>query len=175
MLDPNARILDISTNYSYVNKENQSFYIFVFFFRHKLRVKTHGKMYRYFNYEGKYKKNAKAAKFVDYTSVTCRFTIPIRLPEIAYVNVIIFNRENNNSITATALKNVTIEDIRQLLDFDKKCYDERMLPTCVPGVSSLDRNDSMTTDDVVVVNVSRDKNDDDSSNTYITGSNDKFL
>ncbi|CAF4348928.1 unnamed protein product, partial [Adineta steineri] len=57
ILNPNEAILNLSTNYS-----------------EKRRIKFHGRIYRFFNHQGNYSKHANnLSKYVDYTSITCRF------------------------------------------------------------------------------------------------------
>ncbi|CAF4188508.1 unnamed protein product, partial [Rotaria sp. Silwood2] len=144
IFDPNERVLDISTNYS-----------------EKRRVKSHGRVYRFFNRKANYFKHANnLSKFVDYTSITCRFSIPIRLPDIIYVNVIIFNRDNNNSITTTSIKNISLQDILQLIEYNKKFYNEPMLPKYSPGILSPTTMNNMTNDDIVMINATLDNDDE---------------
>jgi len=97
------------------------------------------------------------SKFVDYTSITCRFSIPIRLPDVIYVNVIIFNRDNNDSKTATLIKNVSPQQILGLIEYNKKFYDEPMLPTYSARVSSPTTINNTTNDDLVMLNNKEDE------------------
>lgn len=114
-------------------------------------------MYRFFNHKANFIKHAYAlARFVDYTSISCRFSIPIRLPEIIYVNLIIYNRDHNNSKSITPLQNVTLQDVLQLIEFNKKFYHEPI----VPMYSAMALSPTTTTDDFNVVN-----NDDGQSST----------
>lgn len=113
----------------------------------KRRVKKHGRVYRFFNHRSNFIKHANAlARYVDYTSISCRFSIPIRLPEIAYVNIIIYNRDNNNSKTTTPVEKISLGEILQLIEFNKKFYKEPILPSYSNMASSL-----TTTDDFNVV------------------------
>ncbi|CAF2071959.1 unnamed protein product, partial [Rotaria magnacalcarata] len=112
ILNPNETILDISTDYF-----------------GNYHAKTHGRIYRFFNHQAKYLKDAEnLSKFVDYTSITCHFSIPIPLSHIAFVNVIIYNRDNNNSTTTISLKNISLQDILSLIEYHKKFYNAPMLP-----------------------------------------------
>ncbi|CAF4692902.1 unnamed protein product, partial [Rotaria sp. Silwood2] len=86
IFNPNKCILNISKDYSGEHRE-----------------KAYGRVYRFFNHQGNNLKHIKnLSKFIDCTSITCHFSIPIQLPDLIYVNVIIFNRDNNNSITTTS-------------------------------------------------------------------------
>ena len=114
----------------------------------KRRMKTHGRVYRFFNHKANFIKQANAlARFVDYTSITCRFSIPIRLPEIGYVNIIIYNRDNHTSKTSTPAENISLQDILQLIEFNKKFHNEPILPSYSAIASS-----PTTTDDFNVMN-----------------------
>ena len=153
-LNPNERILDISTNYSLVKKKHLHFsFITIDFFREKLRPKTHGRMYRHFNRQAKYLTNAtKLARFVDYTSITCRFSIPIRLPDVIYVNILVFNRDNNNNAHSnTSIKTITPQDVLNLITYIKKYHPDLMLPIFSPMISSVTTLQTMTTDDAALV------------------------
>ncbi|CAF0780260.1 unnamed protein product [Adineta ricciae] len=131
ILNPNERVLDISTNYS-----------------GKRRVKTHGRFYRFFNRKANYLKHAdKYSRFVDYTSTTCRFSIPIRLPDVICVNVVIYNRDKSNSITTSSMKNVSFQQIIELIEFNKKFYNVPVLPSYSTIVSSPSLQINSTTDD----------------------------
>ncbi|CAF3352002.1 unnamed protein product [Rotaria socialis] len=160
ILDPNARILQISTDYS-----------------HKRYIKSHGRVYRFFNRKANYTKISKnLSQFVDYTSITCRFSIPIEIPEVAYISVIIFNRYTNNSTTITSTKNITLQDICQLIEFNKKFYDQPMLPSNLPMASSLTTNNNNTTnDDLLMINNAPNNNDDDLLDNNIAVLDEKFL
>ncbi|UJR35359.1 hypothetical protein I4U23_028116 [Adineta vaga] len=139
ILDPTRRILDISTNYS-----------------GKRRTKSHGRFYRIFNRKANYLKNAtKLSRFVDYSSVTCRFSIPILLPDVICINVIIYNRDENNSLTTNSIKNVSLQQIVQLIEFNKKFHTKPMLPsysTIVPSPSiQINTNSNDDDDDELIV------------------------
>ncbi|CAF0762309.1 unnamed protein product [Rotaria sp. Silwood1] len=159
IFNPNERILDISTNYS-----------------EKRRVKTHGRVYRFFNRKANYLQHANnLSRFVDYTSTTCHFSIPIRLPDIIYVNIIIFNRDNNNSITTTSIKNVSLQDILQLIEYNKKFHDEPMLPTYSARILSPTTMNHTTNDDLVMINAAVDNNDDEPLDDNIAVLDEKLL
>ncbi|CAF0965041.1 unnamed protein product [Rotaria magnacalcarata] len=159
ILDPNASILQISTDYS-----------------HKQCIKPHGRVYRFSNRKGNYTKISKnLSKFVDYTSITCRFSIPIEIPEVAYISVIIFNRYTNNSMTTSSIKNITLQDICQLIEFNKKFYDQPMLPSNLPITSSLTTNNNTTNDDLLMINNAPDNNDDDILDNNIAVLDEKLL
>jgi len=150
IVNPNERILDISTNYS-----------------EKRCATKRRRLYGFFNHQAKFLKNAKnLSRFVDYTSITCRFSIPIRLPDVIYVNVIIFNRDNNNSEIATSLKNISPQQILQLIEYNKKFYDEPMLPIYSTRVSS-----PTTINDLVMV----DNKENESANHNIVVLDEKLL
>jgi hypothetical protein len=133
--------------------------IFAFFlFSEKRRTKKHSWIYAFFNHKANYLKNAnKLSKFVDYTSITCRFSIPIRLPDVIIVNVIIFNRDNNDSKTVTLIQNVSPQQILQLIEYNKQFYDEPMLPTYSAIGSSFTTTNNTTNDDLVIVNHKEDE------------------
>lgn len=125
IFNPNERILDISTNYS-----------------EKRRFKNHGRIYRFVNYRSKHTKLSEApSRFVDYTSITCRFSIPIRLPDVIYVNIIIYNRDNNHASTNSTINNLSPQDIHHLIQFYKQFYDKPQLPTYSAMVLSRSMND----------------------------------
>ncbi|CAF4740142.1 unnamed protein product, partial [Rotaria sp. Silwood2] len=133
IFNPNRCILDISTDYS-----------------GKHRVKAYGRVHRFFNHQGNYLKHVKnLSKFIDCTSITCHFSTPIQLPDVIYVNVIIFNRDNNNSITTTSNKNISLQDILQLIAYNKKFHDEPMLPINSSRISSPTTMNNMTHKDLV--------------------------
>jgi len=136
-----------------------SLFISIFcLFSEKRRTKPRQLLHQVFNHRAKFLKNGNnLSKFVDYTSITCRFSIPIRLPDVIYVNVIIFNRDNNNSKTATLIKNVSPQQILQLIEYNKKFYDEPMLPTYSTRVSSPTTINNTTNDDLVMVNNKEDE------------------
>ncbi|CAF0895825.1 unnamed protein product [Rotaria sordida] len=160
IFNPHEHILNISTNYS-----------------EKRRVKAHGRIHRIFNRKANYLKHANnLSEFVDYTSITCRFSIPIRLPDVIYVNIIIFNRDNNNTLTiaSSSIKNISLQDIFQLIEYNKKFYDEPMLPIYSSRISSLTRINNMTPDDLVVINTISD-NDDEPLNDNIAVLDEKLL
>jgi hypothetical protein len=103
------------------------------------------------------------SQFVDYTSITCRFSIPIRLPDVICVNITIYNRDNNNSIstaTTAAIKNVSSERIRELIDYNGKFYTEPMLPTYSNMIASTGTIHNMAADDETLV-IDHSNNDDD--------------
>jgi hypothetical protein len=110
------------------------------------------------------------SRFVDYTSITCHFSIPIRLPDVIYVNIIIFNRDNNNSITAASIQNISLQQILQLIEYNKNFYNEPMLP-----IYSTNRSSPTTNDDLVIVNKSSDQNEDESLNHNIVVLDEQFL
>jgi hypothetical protein len=111
-------------------------------------MKTHGRVYRFFNRKANYLKKANnLSRFVDYTSITCHFSIPIQLPDVIYVNIIIYNRDNNNSKTDTLIKNVSSQLIFQLIEFNKKFYDKPMLPIYSTTVASPTTINNTTIDD----------------------------
>ncbi|CAF1494043.1 unnamed protein product, partial [Rotaria sordida] len=142
IFNPNRRILDISTNYS-----------------GKRHIKAYSRVHRFFNYLGNYLKHANnLSKFIDYTSITCQFSIPIQLPDVIYVNVIIFNRDNNNSITTTSIKNISLQDILQLIEYNKKFHDEPMLPIYSSRISSPTTMNNMTHNDFVMINTTLNNN-----------------
>ena len=111
-------------------------------------------IYRFVNHKSNCLKNANdLSQFVDYTSITCRFSIPIRLPNVIYVNLTAFNRDNNNSLTTTtSIKNLTLPQIHQLIQYYKQFYDEPMLPINSTIISS-----PTTNDDLVIVQNSEDE------------------
>lgn len=114
----------------------------------KRRVKTHGRFYRLFNRKANYLKHAdKYSRFVDYTSITCRFSIPIRLPDVICVNVIIYNRDKSNSITTSSIKNISFQQITELIGFNKRFYDVPMLPSYSAIVPSPSLQINSTTDE----------------------------
>jgi len=118
-----------------------------FLFSEKRRFKTHGRVYRFVNYRSERANTSQSpSRFVDYTSITCRFSIPIRLPDVIYVNVIIHNRDNNNATANVILKNLSEQDIRQLIEFQKKFYHQPRLPTYSTIVLSRSMNDDVTTE-----------------------------
>ncbi len=101
-------------------------------------------------------KNAnKFNRFVDYTSITCHFSIPTRLPDVIYINVIIFNRDNNNSETVTSIQNITSQQLVELIEYNKSFYDEPRLPTYSTIVPS-----PTTTDDLGMTNTKEDQSSD---------------
>jgi hypothetical protein len=130
----------------------------IFIFSGKLHPKTHGRAYRFFNRQSNYlKHDNNLSNFVDYTSITCRFSIPVRLPEVICVNVIIFNRDNNDSITTTTLiKNVSLQQILQLIEYHKQFNDLPILPMYSATSSSPTTIQNTTNDDSVIT-----QNDDD--------------
>ncbi|CAF4912541.1 unnamed protein product [Rotaria sp. Silwood1] len=145
IFNPNRHILDISTNYS-----------------EKHRVKAYDHVHRFFNHPDNHLKHANnLSKFIDYTSITCYFSIPIQLPNVIYVHVIIFNRDNNNSITTTSNKNISLQDILQLIECNKKFHDEPMLPINSSRISSPTTMNNMTHNDLVMINTTLDNNNDD--------------
>ncbi|CAF1009967.1 unnamed protein product [Rotaria sordida] len=162
IFNPNKHIFDISTNYS-----------------GKYRVKVYGRVHRFFNHQGNYFKHAEnLSKYVDYTSITCHFSIPIQLPDVIYINVIIFNRVNNNSITTTSIKNISLQDILQLIEYYKKFYDEPMLPIYSSRILSPTTMNNMTHNDLVMINTTLDDNNDDDDeplNDDITVLDEKLL
>lgn len=112
-------------------------------------MKKHGRVYRFFNHKANFIKHANAlARYVDYTSISCRFSIPIRLPEIIYVNLIIYNRDHNNSKTIIPLQNLTPQDVLQLIEFNQKFYNEPIVPT----YSTTALSPTTTMDDFNVIN-----------------------
>jgi len=124
IFNPNERILNISQS---------------------SRSETHGIVYRYFNRTANYLKHAKKfSRFVDYTSITCRFPIPIGLPEVICVNTIIFNRDNNNK------NDRPLEQVARLIDFNKKFYDQPMLPTDSTRISSITTAQTTENNDVII-------------------------
>jgi hypothetical protein len=138
-----------------------------FLFSEKRRTKIHGRLYRFFNRKANYLRHANnLSRFVDYTLITCRFSIPIRLPDVICVNVIIYNRDNNNSITATSIKNVPLEQILELIEYNKKFYKEPMLP-----VYSTNTSFPTTNDHLVMVN----NNEDESFSHNSVGPDEKLL
>jgi hypothetical protein len=144
---------------------------FFFLFSEKRRAKIHGRIYRFFNRKANYTKHAdNLSRFVDYTSITCHFSIPIRLPDVIYVNIIIFNRDNNNSITAASIQNISLQQILQLIEYNKNFYNEPMLP-----IYSTNRSSPTTNDDLVIVNKSSDQNEDESLNHNIVVLDEQFL
>ncbi|CAF3538364.1 unnamed protein product [Adineta steineri] len=141
ILNPNEAILNLSTNYS-----------------EKRRIKFHGRIYRFFNHQGNYSKHANnLSKYVDYTSITCRFSIPIQIPDVICINIIIFNRDNNNSLTATSMKNVPLQQIVELIDFNKQFYDKLILPTYSTIIPSPSIYNNIINDDVVIINNAEDE------------------
>ncbi|CAF1139101.1 unnamed protein product [Rotaria sordida] len=162
IFNPNKHIFDISTNYS-----------------GKYRVKVYGRVHRFFNHQGNYFKHAEnLSKYVDYTSITCHFSIPIQLPDVIYINVIIFNRVNNNSITTTSIKNISLQDILQLIEYYKKFYNEPMLPIYSSRILSPTTMNNTTHNDLVMINTTLDDNNDDDDeplNDDITVLDEKLL
>ncbi|CAF1136833.1 unnamed protein product [Rotaria magnacalcarata] len=159
ILDPNQSILEISTDYS----ANQI-------------VSSHGRIYRFFYREETYTKPTKnSSSFVDYTSATCRFSIPIPLSEVAFVNIIIFNRDHNDSTTTVSIKNITLEDISRLIQFNKKFYTEPLLPIHSAHVASSTRNNNTTNHNVFLVDITSDKNDHESLNHNISVLDEKLF
>jgi hypothetical protein len=79
----------------------------------------------------------------DYTSISCHFSIPIKLPEVICINIIIYDHNNNNSITTT-LKNVPLEKIIELIEYNRQLYKESILPL------SLSKNSNATTTDNLI-------------------------
>ncbi|CAF4746596.1 unnamed protein product [Rotaria sp. Silwood1] len=162
IFNPNRCILDISTDYS-----------------GKHRVKAYGRAHLFFNHQGNYLKHVKnLSKFIDYTSITCHFSMPIQLPDAIYVNVIIFNRDNNNSITTTSNKNISLQDILQLIEYNKKFHDEPMLPIDSSRISSPTTMNNMIHKDLVMINTTLDNNNDDDDellNNNITVLDEKLL
>ena len=131
-------------------------------FRQKFLPKTHGRIYRHFNRKAKYLTDAtKLARFVDYTSATCRFSIPILLPDLIYVNIIIFNRDQNNSHSNSSMKNITLQDVVQLINYNKKYYPKPILPTFLPMISSATTLQTVTTDDVGITTQPTEHDDDE--------------
>ncbi|CAF4750014.1 unnamed protein product, partial [Rotaria magnacalcarata] len=159
ILDPNQSILEISTDYS----ANQI-------------VSSHGRIYRFFYREETCTKPTKnSSSFVDYTSATCRFSIPIPLSEVAFVNIIIFNRDHNDSTTTVSIKNITLEDISRLIQFNKKFYTEPLLPIHSAHVASSTRNNNTTNHNVFLVDITSDKNDHESLNHNISVLDEKLF
>jgi hypothetical protein len=111
-------------------------------------------VHRFFNRKANYLKHASdLSRFVDYTSITCHFSIPIRLPAVISINVIIYNRDKNNGIAATSIKNVSHQQMLELIDFNRKFYAKPFLPTYSTIVSSpsIQMNASTDDDDLVLV------------------------
>ena len=140
-----------------------------FSFSGKSSRKTHSRLYRFVNRQANYLKHAaNSSKFVDYTSITCRFSIPIRLPDVIYTNMIIFNRDNNDSITTSTIKNISLKQILQLIEYNRKFYEEPMLPIYMSNISSSTTvNYTTIKDDLVMIKSTLDNNDDEPNNLNV--------
>ncbi|CAF1511366.1 unnamed protein product [Didymodactylos carnosus] len=119
----------------------------------------YGRVRNFFNRKPKYiQDRIISSRFIDYTSISCHFTIPVFLPEVICVNIIIFNRDND---TTTSLKNISFDEIIKLIAYNKQFYYGPMLPshlTIVPTVTNTtDNTEVAMTDELVMV----DNNDNE--------------
>lgn len=178
IFNPNNRILDISTNFSSVTTryKNESIMFSLFSSSQNYRSKQHGRAYRFLNRKANYLTHAtKLARFVDYTSITCRYSIPIRLPNVIYVNLIIFNRDTNNSHSTPSTKNTSPDLILQLIGYNKKFYDQPILPNYSTMISSVTTVHTMADDDRVIVPMHSDNKDEESLSPNIVVLDEKLL
>ncbi|CAF0727699.1 unnamed protein product [Didymodactylos carnosus] len=108
------------------------------------KARHHGLLYRFFNCGPKYLYHNDKYTPVDYTSVSCHFSIPIQLPEVICVSIIIYNRDNSDN-TMVSLKNVSLDDIVQLIHYNSQYYKTPVLPRSI--VRNMDKNQNNNNDD----------------------------
>ena len=122
-------------------------FVLHFSFSGHYRNKKRGRIYRLLNRKSNYIKNVENVDFVDYTSINCRFSTPTKLPEIICLNIIVFNRENN-SISTTSIKNVSLQKILSLIEYNKRFYPEPLFLSYSLATSSVRMPNATTSENL---------------------------
>ena len=94
------------------------------------------------------------------------------------MNIIIYNRDNNNSITTAttaAIKDVSSERIRELIDYNAKFYTEPALLTYSNMIASTGTIHNMVTDDETLVVDHANMDDDEPLTNNIVVLDEKLL